>query len=426
MPVCALLIGAVYSCKDPGSAGLEVLPTSDQVAVRFSDTASIVCYSIREDSLTSSNNSANLAGYYNDPVFGICRAGFFAQLAPLTNSPNFGVEPVADSVILSLQYSGSYGDTTVGATDQIFHVYQVTQDLYKDSTYYSNDSISYGSLISSGNYAINTKDSVLVNGIREAPQLRLMMDTSFFRTYLLNQSGQATLSSVSAFQAYFKGIYVTPDPASTAGNRILYFNLASSITRLHVYYHNATDTGVYDLEINAKNTCATVNHFYHNYSGTQVELQLTDTTLGGSNIYIQAMAGVKAKLRIPYLRNFLSIGRIAINKAELVISVDQPSVMGYHPIGQLAVQGIDSAGKSIFTADYFESIDFRGGNYDQSTLQYKTNITRYIQRVLSGQVTDNGIYLVVYGGSVFANRSVLRGYQTAEKIKLNLTYSLLN
>ena len=416
------------ACKDPNTAGLEVLPANDALNVVYSDTASLITFTVREDSLTSTNNSANLAGTCIDNIFGLSRAGFYTKLTPLKLSPNFGVEPQADSVVLSLGYLGEYGDTSEAVLPQRFNVYQVTEDIIRDTIYYSSRKIAYGTLTGSEVFTPNIKDSVLVEGQKEAPQLRLRLDTAFFRNYILSQSGQVTLGSVTAFQNYFKGIYVTPDTTNTVGNRILYFNLASTVSKLKIYYHNEIDTGVYDLNMDIKTTSVSVNHFYHNYVGTPVEMQLIDSNLGNSQVFVQAMAGLKTKIKFPFLKNYNDIGRIAINKAELMITVDQTQISGYHPASQLAVQGIDSAGVSVFTADYFESIDFRGGEYDATSGVYKTNITRHIQNVLTGKTEDYGLYLVVYGGSVFANRSVMFGGGpfVPGRMKLQITYSLLN
>ncbi len=424
----AILILLLHSCREEDQIGLNILPPGDTLSVRFTDTLSIECFTIREDSLSASANSGNLAGSINDPVFGFSRAGFFSQLAPLKNNPNFGVEPKADSVILVLAYTGSYGDTTKAVWPQTFNVYQVTQDLYKDTVYYSNAGIAYGTRIGSYSFTPAVKDSVWLNGAYEAPQLRIRLDTAFFRTYILNQSGQTTLSSIAQFQSYFKGIYVTPAPGLHPGNRILYFNLASTLTRLHVYYHNATDTGVYDLQIDAKNSCATINHFEHRYTGTPAGQQLIDSTLGSTRVYIQSMSGLKAKLKLPHLKNILSLGQIAINKAELVMSTETNSAGGYAPVEQLAVTGIDDKGNAVITGDYYESTSYRGGLYNSSTGEYRMTITRYIQQVLTGKANEYGLYVVGQGGSVFANRCVLNGAgpSSAKKIRLEITYSLLN
>jgi hypothetical protein len=422
----------LFSCKDPNTVGMEVLPANDQLNVVFSDTVSLTTLTVPEDSLATKNLSSNLAGTYVDPYFGICRGSFYSQLLPLKLSPNFGIEPQADSVILALTYTGSYGDTTSSVTvlPQQFNVYQLAEDLHRDSTYYSNRKPTISTLIGSYIFTPNVKDSVLVNGKMEAPQLRIQLDTSFFRTYILNQTGQATLSSVTAFQAYFKGIYVTPDTLNNIGNRILYFNLAAEtgITRLHIYYHNATDTGVYDMSIDTKTSCAAVNNFYHNYTGTPVENQLNDSIAGANEVYLQAMAGLKTKIKFPYLKNYSNVGRISINKAELVITVDDSKTNGYAPVDQLAVQGIDADGNGIFTSDFVETPGYRGGVFNTTTKEYSTNISRYVQEVLTGDADEYGLYLVVYGGAIFANRSVLfgGGPLLPSRMKLQITYTLLN
>ncbi len=412
----AMVLCFLMSCKEPGTAGLEVLPSNDLLHVIFSDTATVKGYTVDEDSLISTNNSSSLAGSYSDPVFGFSRAGFYAQMIPLKLAPNFGVEPQADSVLLTLSWSGAYGDTTFPSVAQKLNVYQINQDLHRDSTYYSSDSILYSTFLGGSDVNPQTGDTVIT----------LRLDTAAFRNIILGQGGQATLGSVSSFLTYFKGIYVTPDPANT-GNRIHSINLASILSRLHIYYHNATDTGSYDLAVDTKLTCVTVNHFYHDYVGAAVDPYRNNPLLD-DKIYIQAMSGLKAKLELPYLTNYLQLGHIAINKAELVMRADVSTSVNIAPASQLAVQGIDSNGISIFTPDYFESLSFRGGEFDASTSTYKTNITRFVQQVLTGKTTDRGLYLVVYGGAVFANRSIVfgTGPLSPEKIKLQITYSILN
>jgi len=413
-----LAIFMSVSCNEPNTAGLVVLPPSDMLYVGFTDTTTVEAFTVPEDSLTATNNSMNLAGTLIDPVFGLTRAGFFAQMVPLKFSPDFGIEPKADSVLLTLGYAGSYPDSTVAPVPQVFNVYKIDQDLFRDSLYYSNDSIKYSTLLGTGTVLAGSGDTVVT----------IRLDTALFRSLILGQSGQATLSTVAAFQAYFKGIYVAADPVSNTGNKIYSFDLGSSYTRLHLYYHNTVDTGVYDLNIDTKLTCATVNHYYHDYTGSAVQPAIYDSTPGNMKFYIQSMAGLKAKVKLPNIKNFLHIGNVAINKAELVITTDAAPENGYSPAAQLAVQGIDSLGNSIFTPDYLEVPAYRGGVYDETTDQYKINITRYVQQVLTGKTKDYGLYMVVFGGSIFANRCILQGPNPSlsGKLKLQITYSLLN
>lgn len=420
--LCGLSIFLLGSCDEPNEVGLEILPADDLLNVAYSDTATLFSYTVKEDSLITTNNSSNMAGAYTDPVFGLSAAGFFAQVTPLKFSPDFGVEPKADSVILSLAYTGFYGDTNLAATEQTFYIYKVSQELNKDSTYYSNTSIGYDQLI--GKYKIkpDSKDTIL----------RIKLDTAFFRSYILNQSGQSTLASESAFKSYFKGIYVTPSISTGKPNRILYFALTSAYTRLHIYYSNHTsgstfhDTSlVYDLAID--NNSARINRFYHNYAGTPIAAQLLDSSLGATQVYLQGMAGVKTKVRMPYLKNYLNIGKIAVNKAELIMTTDPNSVQSYLPASEIAIRGIDSIGKSYLTADFYESYG-EYFVYNTTTGEYKVNITRYVQQVLTGKTTDNGLFLILRGGSVLSNRTILQGAGpvNAGKIKLQITYSLLN
>ena len=62
---------SLASCnKEPDLIGIDLLPDSDYLNLSFTDTSTIIAYTVREDSLRTDELSANLLGYMNDPVFG--------------------------------------------------------------------------------------------------------------------------------------------------------------------------------------------------------------------------------------------------------------------------------------------------------------------------------------------------------------------
>ena len=91
----------------------------------------MTAYSFLEDTLSTTNTTANLIGEVHDPVFGDCRASTYAQFNLTGSSVNFGANPVVDSIVLTLQLASYYGDTNsrVG-----LRVYQLTEPLTPATT----------------------------------------------------------------------------------------------------------------------------------------------------------------------------------------------------------------------------------------------------------------------------------------------------
>jgi len=145
------------------------------------------------------------------------------------------------------------------------------------------------------------------------------------------------------------------------------------------------------------------------------------------------MSGVKTKIEIPYLMNWNDSGKIAINKAELVIKVNQDPTYQMYELDTFAAPaalflfGIDDVGANLLLPDYYEGSNYFGGTYNATKKEYRFNIARYIQRVLNGKYNNNGLYLLVSSGAITANRVVIGGGKpNAYKMKLNITYTKLH
>ena len=421
----------ISSCKDPDKLGLEVQPSSDQLSVIHTDTTHVVTRTVREDTLRSSNVSLQLLGSYNDPIFGRSDASFYTQvyfgLLPVLGAATDAL--VADSLVLILAYSGHYGDTT---TSQVAHVYRITEDILLDSSYYTDKTFTDDGVDLANNFTFLPLPStpVTVNSVVESPELRIPLSMSL-ATQLVNLNGQSTFADNSTWIEYFKGLYVKTDPESGPAGQgsISYFDLYSPYSRMSLYFHNTT-TGIDSLhyDFSFANT-SKVNHQEHTYNGsaTDVGHQLMDSTFNDTLNYIQSMGGVKTKITFPYLKHFVDSGNIAINKAELDITVQSGSANTFAPMSQLFLVAIDSVGNSNFLIDYYEGASYFGGTYNSTTGTYTFNIGRQLQRILSGQVSDHGMYLISSGSVVQASRVIIgSGKNTTYPMKLRLFYTKLH
>ncbi len=425
--VLFLISGSLLiSCNDPSVIGLSVQPASDKFNVQYTDTITLNSYTISTDSVKTDNSSVNMLGSYVDPIFGKSSSSIFAQLDLLTFNNIVGANPIADSIVLSLAYTGYYGDTT---TTQSLNVYQLTENIYSDSIYYSNRSFGYSGLsIGSLVYNPTPNTYVTVNGVLETPQLRVKMDNQIANNIL--NANPTILSSNAAFSAFFKGIYIKTNDVSISGKgAILYFNALSSYSGITIYYHNATASGLL-FNLVFDNSAARVNHFEHDYSGTLVAQQLATPSLGLNTLYSQCMSGVKTYIDFPYLKHLVDFGKIAINKAELIVTATDASNALYPLPANMILYGLDSVGNEISLPDYSLStfqVPLTNSN------EYHFVINDYVQRILNDSassyqrhITNHGLHLVCALGAASANRVIIGGPKNPTiPMKLKITYTKL-
>ena len=433
------------SCNESSVVGLDVQPSNDLLNVGFEDTTSINTRTVKGDSLITDEtliSSGNvLIGKYIDPVFGTSIASIYTQLRLPTNivATSFGTAPVCDSIIISLIYEG----TAYGKKDkklQKLNVYQLSESMSTASTYYSNSTLSKFStdLTAADGYVFqprtgsSTSDSVTVLGVKLKPQLRVPLDNAFGQL-LLNNQGTGNIATNTDFQNFFKGVYITTENTSTLpgeGN-ILHFKFGES--KVTLYYHNSTtDSLKYDFNLGS---VARFNHFEHDYAGASSDLTnqfSTPSQTQNNTVYVQSMAGAKTKIEFPHLMNWLKNGMIAVNKAELVISVDTTvstyMIDTFAAPAALILFGINDDGTTYAIPDAFEGATYFGGTLNSGTVQYRFNIARYIQQVLDGDRNNNGLYILASNGAVYGNRAVISGGQStsARPMKLNITYTKLH
>lgn len=442
----AVICISLNACKDPGLVGVDVQPDVDKFAVQYSNHFNIISWTKKQDSIRSDETNYNLLGTYIDPVFGKSEASFMCQFLLSTEAPDFtqtrtntlGVsatyEPTIDSVVLSMVYQGSYGDVGKSNGLQRVKVYELTKGIAIADTSYSSKKAEsyYASAVPIATYAFSPHPytRVTVSGVKRVPQLRIKLDKDFFGKKimgLLSSGGKDSLADNAKFLTYFKGLYITTDNSFQQNNQgaILYFNMLNADSRITAYYHNDTIVkhSSFDYDISSS-SCARINLFKHDYSfAPTINAQLTDSTLGQSSIYVQAMSGLKSKIKLPFLDSLSVLGPIAINKAEIIFKVE-PFDAKFVPNPQLVLYK-DSLGLK-YTPDVSQNSNFDGnyygGVYDETNKQYRFNIARYVQLVIDRKIKDNGLYVSTFSDGISANRVQLQG---GKNIQFNLTYTKL-
>ena len=393
-----LLLLSLFSCtKDPYELGFDLLPPSDTLNVLVTDTCTVEAYSVIQDSVRTDESSTVILGSMLDPVFGKITAGFYSQMRLGADSPDFGVNPVLDSLVLILYYAGHYGDTTMM---QNVRVYEISDDVILDSSYWSNQRMAtYPALLGTETFYPRPTDSVKVSGKTMAAHLRINLNK--FSNYLGDKILYApadVLAENSSFVNFFKGLYVESNPVSSGG-ALLNFSAGSSTSCLEIYFHNSeSDSLSYQFLIDDKAArFTTIDHNGYLDASSDLKRQILnhDTALGANQLFLQGLSGVKLKLRFPYMKDFGKGHLIAVNDAILMFNNKETDTT-YAPPPTLTMIRQDSIGRISFLPDENEGTGYFGGIYNRTDRSYYFRITQHIQKVIQHSYSNSfDLYILV-------------------------------
>lgn len=429
------LIGAV-GCKKDG----KLTPDFDNggLNVHFVDTFTIYTSLELDDSLRTDFSLLNPLGLYDDPIFGPMSSSIYTQVLLNGINVDFGNNIEVDSIVLTLDYEKVYGYEKAPMN---INVYEITEDLSSSNEYYSNTKTAHATTpIATKKFVPNLVDNVTIlhDSSTLNPHLRIRLPDSLANRIISNDPYPNNSSLLSVF----KGLYITTVDSVTNFNfnkgrgSIITFDLNSALSTITLYYHKLPKNHgggslgykplKYDFTINT--SAVKYCRFDHDYTGTDIEAHLNNLPTKDTLIsYVSALAGVKTKIEIPFVKNLAEDGNVIINKAEVEITVEGGTEGNFDtPLESISLVGINENGDDVFLPDFFEGLDYYGGTYDTQTKKYKFNIARHINDLVNANGGNYGMYIVANGGTTTASRSVIGSERnTTAKIKLNITYSKL-
>jgi len=452
------------SCKNEGTIGLN---SSSQLTGTFTDTSTIVVNTVPDigfnafniaptDSIVTSGLTKTPLGYMQDPVLGASEANIAVALN-LPGSSAYTLPTgsiVIDSAVLALKYAdGFYGDSLTSKFK--VNVYQLTTRPLDGHSYYNTTVWPYDNtnLLGTRTFFAHTHDSIqiynIITGapdtlIKVAPQLRIPISKNFINNILFNASS-TQLASNTVFLNSVRGLYLTMDKAGTQGaGGTFMFNLTDS---LNVYYHTINGTTIDTASVSLPLSTVHAAQIKQTPSNA-VLTELANTTTGSRNvIYLQGLAGLKAKISFPYLKSILTTvgSRVIINRAELVITPVPGSTIPFVAQPKLTMYQYDITHTPVELQDATTTdprsggINTFGGFYSQSANSYHFIITGYIQDLMDGKTVDYGTFLAPVDTTNTSSVDINPTPQTAGRtiavgtdknspyrIKLNIMYTKLN
>ena len=328
--ICLVLF-SIHSCeKDFTSIDSDVINSEN--AVNF-ETKSIeypiLTYTKRVDPVQSNNLPSFLLGYYNHPVFGESSSSFVGQMVPENYSPEFGENPVLDSVILTIPYFSrgvetSDEDDITYELDSVYGDDPIKLSIYRNNfflrsfdpygefddtqKYYSNGSLSDIESINQSQLEgdllfeidefvpdasqinlteLDTLDEPFVSQ-KIAPALRVRLDdpnNEYWQNLIFANEGNPELSNENNFKEFFRGLYLKTESLSSEGS-IMLLNLASSNTNITVHYTSDTPITSESDTDNIDEITTYQNDYVLNFSGVLLNVFNNSYSIDLSLIHI--------------------------------------------------------------------------------------------------------------------------------------------
>ncbi|MBS1637267.1 MAG: DUF4270 family protein [Bacteroidetes bacterium] len=394
----------LLSCKKKEKdsiLGLDVQPESDLLGLTITDTSTLFLHTIPGDSVKAYGDEYKYLGCNQDPVFGRSDASIYTNFSLPNNitGVSFGANVKLEHAELRLRLTGQVlGDTT---TALHYDVYPLESVIPPDSTYF----YAYGSYsFAHSNTPICSITTKLKQIDTTATHLGLVLPIdSVFASYIL-QNPQY-LSDNATFLSHYKGLYIVASGNLNPSQQgaIVRFDLDDDASGLFMFYRNGGIPGLKpkQFQFTFKGTDARrFNHFSTSHSGATSNFydQLTgDTAKGAYDLYLQGFGSTRLKCYLPFLKNYSDSQRVAINRAELILQVDETvngSSADYARPGSIALLACNQNKQEAFVKDQYYTLVKFGGTYDSDNKRYVFNIARQMQDIVDGKVGNYGFYIV--------------------------------
>ena len=400
----------------PTDIGTDLLPVVDNVHT-FETSLRVYAdnYLMNDSTRINFAEDHALGIIADDPEFGKTESQVYLSVVPASTSryPFINRDSIIgmDSVVLSLAFTGVYGDSNAV---QKINVFEVSDPDFQDSVGYlaSNPEFNItGTELVNTTVNISTIKSPKTIVIKSDTQvvsnlLRIPLDPALGLRFAAYDTNTVYLSSArdSAFQKVFNGLVLKGDESAPQQNALSYYNLYDENTKLTCYFR-VTNNGVIDtvstdftLYLTSTATAYSANLVKRTPMYGYAGLDQTNGIADAEKIYLQSSPGSYAILNIPGLD---TLPNCIIHRAEIAF---EPLLLTgseiYTSPDLLFLDLVDSANNRFVTvADDFnystatQSYDYRYfGGYVKDA-KYFINLTRYVQKKVTTQSKNYALRL---------------------------------
>ncbi|GAA4645217.1 DUF4270 domain-containing protein [Pontixanthobacter gangjinensis] len=389
--------------------GGEIITNPSNVELR---EVEVKAYSQKINSVQTNNLPNNVLGVTNNPVYGQGAASIVSQLTLSTEDPDFGDNPVLDSVVLTIPYfsrqsEASTAQEIVYELDSIYGSESFKLSIYETS-YFLNDYDPEVGFEQRQKYYSDQQEQVEQNIVGEplfvedefkpsplpfttyeinaegendtianAPALRIKLPVDYFQEKILDKAGSSELLNNGNFRNYIRSLLIKAEPNGSGGSQVL-LNFAdqNSPSRISLYYKR-------DLEVDGETErvrtrfnlgVGSGSNRFNTFTGEFPEgvsqaIAGQTAEMGAENLYLKAQEGSMAVIELFPDEDELEAIRaeeLLVNEANLTFYVNDDLVSGDEP-RRLYLYDLNN---NRFLFDYGVDISYRGGNPDNSLINF--------------------------------------------------------
>jgi len=479
------LVFISFIACDKDFANLDSDVVNSDIATDFTikkDSFNIIAYSKRLGPVQSDGLGINSLGIYDD-VYGRSTASFVSQVTPSSFPPIFGENVVLDSVVMYIPFFSSATefddegeliyklDSVIGdkpiklslfESDYFLRDFVPDGDFNESESYFSNKTIADSSPIAetllegtpieylNEDGTVNTENIVTISNEvytltepdteddeDEDPQviqtllpgIRLVLKPDFWQEKILDQEGEAVLSSQNNLAEYFRGIYFKAEPVNDEGSFII-LNVGTVSSNITLYYTRDNENADEDSEETTEQSTFQLTFGPNRVSFIENDFNLTladgDEVNGDSRLYVKGGDGSIAKLKFfegadldedddtfnafeTWKNDFVETdedgkfikSKRLVNEANLVFYVDQDLVEGNEPnrlyvydienktpLVDYFLDGIVNAIPSLSVINHLGPLVRVDDEPDGVGIKYKLEITEHINNLLLRDSTN--------------------------------------
>ncbi|WP_299112569.1 DUF4270 domain-containing protein [uncultured Winogradskyella sp.] len=517
--VLSLILSSFIAC-DKDFATLDSDIINDDIATSFdilNDTYDIISYTKPLGPVQTNSLGINTLGIYNDS-YGKVTSSFVVQPVLSVFEPEFGEEIEVDSVVLTLPYQFSVTDIddegnitydidsvigrepiklSIFESNYFIRDFDPNDEFGTSQAYFSNKSASATETISEaslegeelvilqnplevnhitlddeGNVTINEEGFILLGEepededeeqviTRQAPGIRLKLDTAYWEDKIISQEGETVLSSINNFSEYFRGLYFKAEANDLDDGSFLIINAGNTTPNIVIYYSRLiSDEGEDPVR---ENTSFAINligngiNFLNNDFTSPIAEGDPDT--GDSRLYLKGGEGSIANIKLfngddidnddddtfdDWKNTFVettSDGKFIrskrlVNEANLVFYVDQDMVQGGEPdriylydvdnkvpLIDYFLDGVNNSLPLSSVSNHLGPLQRVDDEPDGDGIKYKLRITQHINNLLIRDSTNVELGLAVSLNVNIEGSGIQRQVQSMEDIDFTVPSS---
>lgn len=392
------------ACVKESNVGAELLSDQDILSHSYVDTITIEASTIELDSFNTTGLSKVVLGETSDEDLGHTRGGFSFQFNLPGNNFSFGSDAVVDSAFIFLKYVSVYGDSSQSHQVRVLQIDEAMDDTL---SYFASDDLVATEVLADTMMSFHVSDSAYGTSGTEYNTIAIRLN-NLITDQIIAAGGSADLADDEAFHSYIKGLKleVVNGVLSVNSGSIARFNLHDADSRFVVFYssNGSNLNAEFPVNTSSKSFISTI----HDYSSAPiVSNQLVDTITSFDTYALSGIAGVKLRLKFPYLSHLQNSDK-SIAKAQLIIPVSRNSSVFENP-SLLWIQNISTSLYSATSDDDYYYID----------------ISDYVQSVLLGENTTDYLDIVISDYFENISRTIVNGPQNSDPLRLAIDFTEL-